>query len=460
MSPENFSLTTRIARPAEEVFAWHERPGALARLTPPWERVQIVTSAGGVGDGSRAVIRSAVGPFWSEWEAEHRDRVAGRQFRDVMIRGPFASWEHLHAIEPEGPGACRLTDTISYRLPLGVAGRWLAGGWVRRKIERAFRWRHAVTKADLESAARLGPVAPMNILVAGGSGLLGQALIPFLRTQGHRVVVLVRRRASGADELSWIPAGGTLDATALGEMDAAVNLSGENIAGGRWTAGRRARIRSSRVDATRTLVSALARAEPRPRVLVNASAVGVYGDHGAEVLDESSPEATGFLPEVVHAWETEAERLRDAGGRVALLRFGVVLSPAGGALGKMLPAFRLGLAGRLGSGRQWLSWVSADDAVAAVYHALTDAKVAGPVNVVAPGAVTNAEFTGVLARVLQRPAVIPIPVMVLHGLFGEMADAALLASTRASAAKLEAAGYVFRFPCLEPALRHVLGIPS
>ncbi|MSU73094.1 MAG: TIGR01777 family protein [Opitutus sp.] len=457
MIGETFSLTTRIARPAAEVFAWHERAGALARLCPPWERVEIVAATGGVRDGARVTVRNKFGPLWLNWRMEHRDYVAGRQFRDVQLSGPFAAWEHLHRVEPDEAGACRLTDEISYRLPGGALGRAVAGGFVRRELQRLFHWRHAVTKADVELAAQYQRMRARRVLIAGASGLVGRTLVAFLQTQGHSVVRLVRREATGEGEVAWNPATGELDPGAIEGVDAIVNLSGENVGAGRWTAARREAILRSRVDATRTLVVALQKLRRKPEVFVSASAVGFYGEGGEEVLDEKSPIGLGFLPGICLAWETHAEGAARAGVRTVLMRFGVVLTPAGGALAKMLPVFRAGLGGRIGTEHQWMSWISADDAVGALHHAIVEPRCRGPMNVVAPEAVTNRTFAATLGRVLRRPAIFPVPAVALRALFGEMADGTLLASTRVHPRRLVGTGYVYRQPTLEGALRHTLG---
>jgi uncharacterized protein (TIGR01777 family) len=295
-------------------------------------------------------------------------------------------------------------------------------------------------------------------VMTGATGLLGTALQAFLTTGGHRVTRLVRR-APGPGEIEWDPAAGRLDPVGLEGVDAAVHLAGENVGAARWTRARRRRIRSSRTQGTTLLATTLARLTRRPRVLVSVSGVGIYGDRGDEPLpDGAPPGAPGdFLVEVTEAWEGAASPARDAGIRVAQPRLGAVLSPRGGALAKLLPLFRLGGGGRIGSGRQWLSWLAIDDAVGVIHHALSAEALAGPFNAVAPEPVTNAAFAATLGRVLSRPAVIPVPAFAVRAVFGEMAQSTILASQRAIATRVVASGYPFRHPRLEDALRFLLG---
>jgi uncharacterized protein (TIGR01777 family) len=302
-------------------------------------------------------------------------------------------------------------------------------------------------------------VAGKCVLVSGASGVVGRALGPFLSTQGCTVRRLVRRAPVGPEEFSWDPAAGKIDPAAIVGVDAVVHLGGENVAGGRWTAARRAAIRASRVDGTRTLAAGIAAlpAAVRPEVFVSAAAVGFYGERGDERLTEAAPLGGGFLAEVCAAWEGELAAVERLGLRTVVLRTGVVLTPAGGALAKMLPAFFLGAGGRMGSGRQWLSWITPDDLSALYLRAIGDATWRGAFNAVAPAPVTNADFAAVFGRVLRRPAVLPVPAAALRLLFGRMADETVLASTRAVPARLEGAGFRWRQAELEPALRHVLG---
>jgi hypothetical protein len=294
-----------------------------------------------------------------------------------------------------------------------------------------------------------------RVLVSGARGLIGSALLPGLRALGFEPVALTRG-AAGPGEIGWDPPRGRLDSAALEGFEAVVHLAGEPLAA-RWNPARRALIRESRVAGTRLLAGRLAQLERPPRVLASVSAIGFYGDRGDEPLDEASPPGTGFLPGVCSEWEAAAAPAAERGIRVVHPRLGLVLTPGGGALARMLPMFRLGLGGPLGDGRAWWSWVALDDALAILQLALADEGLAGPVNVVAPGAVRAGDFARSLGRALGRPALLPVPAFALRLLFGEMADEALLASARVAPARLQAAGYAFRFPALEGALRHLLG---
>jgi uncharacterized protein (TIGR01777 family) len=302
----------------------------------------------------------------------------------------------------------------------------------------------------------------MKIIVTGSSGLIGSALVASLLARGDAVTRLVREktgaaRADGTREVVWSPGRGELNAAELEGHDAVVHLAGDPIAEGRWTDEKKRRIRESRVQGTTLLAETLAHLAAPPRVLLTASAVGYYGDRGEELLTEASAPGTDFLSEVCREWEASAEAAKAAGIRVVRLRFGVVLSGEGGALAKMLTPFKLGAGGKIGSGQQYMSWIALDDAVGAILHALAHEDLEGAVNVVAPRAVTNAEFTKTLGGVLGRPTIFAVPAFAARLAFGEMADAALLASQRAEPAQLKATNYNFKYPELEGALRHALG---
>ena len=294
----------------------------------------------------------------------------------------------------------------------------------------------------------------MKVAITGQSGLVGQHLTRVLQQRGDEVVPIVRGGGTpGA--ITWDPTG-QLDPGALAGIDAVVHLAGEPIGSGRWSAAKKDRIRRSRVEGTRTVAEAMAKAQDGPQVLVSASAVGWYGDRGDEVLTETSSPGDDFLAHVCQDWEAACDPARNAGVRVANLRFGIVLSPDGGALGKVLPLFRMGVGGPLASGRQWWSWVSIDDVSGAIAHALRTDGVDGAVNVTAPHPVRNREWSKVLGTVLGRPAVLPAPAPALKLVFGEMADAMLFASQRALPNRLADSGYSFRHAELEGAFRELL----
>jgi uncharacterized protein len=296
----------------------------------------------------------------------------------------------------------------------------------------------------------------LRILVTGASGLIGSALVPALRQDGNVVTPLVRR-APGVGEIGWDPQAGRLNRRELENFDAVIHLAGENI-GARWTAERRRRIRESRVRGTCLLSEALAGLLQPPRALVSVSAVGIYGSRGDEVLTEASPrgDPSDFLVSVCLDWEAAADPARAGGIRVAHPRFGVVLSPEGGALQRLLLPFRLGLGGRVGSGAQWMSWISIADVVAALRHIIATETLAGPINVTAPEPLTNREFTAVLGQVLRRPTVFRVPAAALRLVFGEMADGTLLASSRVLPERLLESGYRFQHTRLESALSSLL----
>jgi len=286
--------------------------------------------------------------------------------------------------------------------------------------------------------------------------MIGSALTPILAHAGHRVIKLTRAAAAAPDARAfWNPATGMIDLTRADSLEAVVHLAGESIAQ-RWTPAAQARIRDSRIRGTKLLCEALTRLPRPPRVLLSASATGYYGHRGDEMLDESSAPGTGFLAEVTREWETATQSAMDAGIRVVHLRLGIVLASEGGALAKMLPAFRLGLGGRLGDGKHYWSWIALADALRVITHALASETLVGPFNVVAPNPVTNREFTEALGAVLRRPTIFTVPALAVKLLFGEMGREALLGSARVRPVKLAQSGFNFQFPELAPALQHLL----
>lgn len=453
-----FEMRSHYPHPRQEVFAWHTRPGALTRLTPPgWARVVAGPTDGlNVGSTLRLSVSPSVlaaalpGPLRPavDWRARHTTFEPGELFVDEQVSGPMSYWRHEHHFS-DGPGGSTIvTDTVHWRHRLAPA-RPL----VLAQLRALFAFRARQLGADL----RLSQVsqAPRTFLVAGASGLVGTQLCAALSALGHRVVRLVRRPATGPDERSWDPARGQLDPEALDGVDVVVNLAGHSI-GSRLSTRSKALIRSSRVGATRLLAQALAKAGGQ-KVLVQASAVGLYGPRRpGELLEEGSPRGQGFLAEVVKDWEQAATPAAEAGVRTVLVRSGTALSLGGGALPRQLPLFLAGAGGRLGPAEAALSWITVDDLARAFAHAALT-PLEGPVNAVSPHPVTHAGFASQLGGALRRPALLPTPSLGPKLVLGaEGYDQLIDTDQRVSAEKLLSSGFTFATPRLDQALRHVL----
>ncbi|MGZ6141625.1 MAG: TIGR01777 family oxidoreductase [Myxococcaceae bacterium] len=436
---QRYLARSRMPVPARALFDWHARPGAFERLNPPFDPSEILERSGGLAPGARTVLRVHLGPVPTRWVAVHTALEDGRSFTDRQESGPFARWEQVHRMLPDGDSRSILEDDVQYQLPLGLLGR-LGVGVAREKLEAVFAYRHALTAADLARHAEL-PGRALRVGITGSHGLIGNALTHYLTAGGHDVVRLGRGEKAGE----------------VDGLDAVVNLAGSNVAEGRWTEERKREIRESRVRTTEAVVAGIVRAARRPAVLINGSAMGYYGDRGDTPIDESAPRGTGFLAEVVEAWEGATRPAEDAGVRVVKLRTGVVLSPDDGALAKMLPIFKAGAGGRIGSGKQMFSWISLEDVVGAIHFALRTSALRGVANLTAPEPVTNAAFTHVLGRVLHRPTLAVVPATVIRAVFGEMGQESVLAGASVLPRALLDAGFRFRWPGLEEALRFSLG---
>ena len=479
MKKEIFIAKSRFHATADEIFDWHEKPGAFERLSPPWVDVKCVERSGGIKDGSRVVLLLEKGPVRMPWVLGHKDYVKGKSFVDYQIAGPFDCWQQSHDFEEDGPAHSYLTDRVEFSVPMGLAGKIAAAGFIRSELSRLFRYRHALLARDMALLKRYGQ-KPLKVLVSGATGLVGERLVAMLLTQGHSVVRLSRRggevatasvegsstvagEAGGAvkdgalTEIFWNPLAGTIESKLPDDLDAVVHLSGRNVSAARWTIEEKQLIHESRVKSTQYLCQLLAALEKKPEVLVCASAIGYYGNRGSEPLTEDAGEGSGFLAEVCIDWEQAANIAKASGIRVVLARIGAVLSPKAGALAKLLPIFSAGGGGRIGDGKQYFSWVSIDDVCGAIYHAIVTKQVEGPLNVVAPNCATNAEFTRAMGRALVRPTLFPVPPGVLRVAFGEMADALLMASVRVLPQKLKQTGYEFQDPDLLDAIKFLIG---
>lgn len=443
-----YTRRTSVPYPARALYAWHTRPGALERLAPPWQGLEVESSVGSFED-REVVLRMRQAGVVFRWVARHRDVIEGRQFVDEQVRGPFRRWVHTHRFHEDGDGAV-LEDEVDWEAPLGGVGAWF--GDVEATLDRVFRFRHARTLDDLRRHHEL-PGATLTWAITGASGLVGRALSAFLETGGHTVRRLVRR-APGPGEVAWDPGRGEVDLDGLEGADVVVHLAGENV-GQRWTPAVKERVLQSRIQGTRTIAGAVGRLRRRPRALVCASATGFYGDR-EQPVDERSPAGTGFLAEVCQAWEAAADPSREAGVPTSHLRVGVVLTPAGGALERLVPPFSMGAGGVVGSGRQGFSWVALDDVIGAVQF-VGSRGFGGVYNVTAPTPTDNAGFTQALGQVMGRPTLVPLPTFAVKAAFGEMGERVLLEGARVHPRALLDAGYRFAYADLHALLRHELG---
>ena len=437
--------------PIYEVFDWHTRPGAITRLTPPWQPVRVVAEADSLRNG-----RAELGlPGGLRWVADHQPDGYDppRRFVDSIGTDGLASlptrlavrWRHTHEFEELSDQRTRVTDRVATPVP-------------GRALRAMFAYRHRQLADDIAAhrlAAAQG-LSPITVAVTGSSGLVGSALTAFLSTGGHRVIHLVRHPAAKPTDRQWNP--DDPDPDLLNGVDAVIHLAGASIAG-RFTESHRAAIRDSRIGPTRRLAELIAKSANGPKALISASAIGYYGyDRGDQILTEDDERGDGFLADVVEEWEHATTAAEDGGVRVVRVRTGIVQSPSGGTLRLQLPLFRAGLGGRLGDGRQWFSYIGIDDLVDVYHRGLWDTALSGPVNAVAPDPVRNSDYTHTLAKVLRRPAVLPVPSFGPKLLLGEQGARELAcANQRVLPARLQQAGHRFRHPGLEPTLRHLLG---
>jgi uncharacterized protein len=489
--------SSKIHAPVEDVFNWHIREGAFERLNPPWQPFSVVGRINGIKDGGLITIRIPIGPLKLRWISQHCDYVERKQFADVMLKGPFKSWKHIHLFSPsEEESFSRIQDRIEYSLPFGsIFNRKITRHIIKNRLDILFNYRYQNTKQDISDYNKYKHLGSLNILISGSTGFIGSHLTSYLSAQGHKVTHLLRSTSKSnvsgiiGNILNWDPAGGYIDPiiapntieiekeekehstknkTQRGKskgscFDSVINLAGENVFG-RWTKEKKNAILQSRIQSTELLCKSLASLDRPPKVLISASAIGYYGSNREdEILSEDDStnnylsHKDDFLAQVCKRWEQATTIAKEAGIRVVNIRIGVVMDPSGGILATILPVFKAGLGGKIGNGKQWISWIALDDLLSIILHIISNKHLSGPVNAVSPSPVTNADLTKMLGRILSRPSGIPVPSIVVRKVFGEFADATLLSSARIKPTKLLEAGYEFRFPNLEFALKHSLG---
>ena len=456
MKIHHFRKKSRIQVPVETAFAWHEKPGAIERLTPPWEKIQIISRSGDIKEGDQTYFKVKVGPFWLKWLAHHLEYEKNVMFTDIQRDGPFLFWEHNHRFHPDGDHAFILEDHLRFRLPVSPISNVLALPSVKKRLNRMFEYRHALTKNDLIHMSNYGD--RHNIVMTGASGVLGTALVPFLRTQGHSVKRMVRQSPKQSDEAYWNPYHQEIDKQAFDNVDTVIHLAGEYIGEGRWTPKKKKRIIGSRVKGTQFLAHTLCNLKKPPKTFICASAIGYYGNRGNEILTESSSKGTDFISDVCEQWEKAAQPAIDAGIRVVFLRIGIVLTPRGGALERLLPVYRSGFGLTFGDGEQVMSWISEDDFLGAVNHVIHHTKLSGPVNVTAPNPVSQRDFSKSLANSFIHPISIRLPKWIITPIYGQMGNEVILSGNCAIPDKLMATSYSFFHPRLEDAFHHLLGL--
>lgn len=449
-----FSYNSHFSCSVADLYKWHARNGALERLIPPWEKTRVVERTGGIRPGGRVKMLMHAGPIPYQWVAHHIENIPGKMFRDIQYKGPFSKWSHSHIFTENGSGSC-LEDRIEYALP----GHAYLPGIIKKRVgkvlQRTFQHRKRVLRADL-LLHRQCSTKPLRVLISGASGVLGRALIPLLTTGGHEVWTLVRRKPDRDNkEIFWDPLRSEIDP--LPSIDVVVHLAGEYIGLGRWTESKKKMVILSRTRGTELLARSIAALPIAPRVFLSASAVGYYGDRRDLLTDENCNPGDDYISHVCNLWEEAVEPARRAGIRTVLMRIGVTLTPGGGALHRLLGTSVLGVLRRFGSGNQFISWISIDDTISAMLHAMFCDNLEGPLNISAPFPVTNTEFMHTLAHVMKRPLLMPVPASILTMIYGQMASEILLSGCRASCQKLIDSGFRFRHINLEEALRSLLG---
>ena len=464
MTASTYKSELEVPVPVDQLFSWHENPGAFERLTPPFEPVKVKKRKGGI-DGGEVHLQMNLGPIPLPWVARHHNYIKNEQFLDEQVSGPFASWNHAHLFEKIDAKSSKLIDKIDYKLPFGTVGKTFGGAFAEQKIKQMFAYRRNITKNDLVSQSKYSG-SPLNIAVTGGSGLIGSQLKPYLTTAGHSVENIVRGRPQKG-ELSWNLENKTM--SNLSGKDVVVHLAGEPISkplGGMiplpWTKWKRNEILKSRVEGTKLISEHIASLNNPPKVMICASAVGYYGDRGEDLLSESEESGDDYFSHVVSEWEKAAQPAVDAGIRVVFLRIAPVMSPLGGALQVLGNAARLGSSPPVAGGKQWWSWISLDDVVDVIYHSIINEKLSGPVNVASPNPVRQKEWASTLAKVIwgrfgPLTGLIPVPGFVLKTVLGEFGDVLALSSIKIDSSKLLDSGYEFRFENLEDCFRHLLG---
>jgi len=446
----------------KEVWDWYNSLGAFRRIMPEWEGIRPL-NAGRLVDGDETIFKVGIGPIKQTWIAKHHSVVPGESFADRMMKGPFGAWNHVHKFDSVSDNVTSIVDNVEYRLPFHILTGWSARMTVLPRMRQMFNYRSTRLTNDLKQIQATAKLPRQKILVSGSTGMIGLQLCAFLETAGHEVHRLLRPNTKLPSDVNqdqvvvWNDLTGDIIDGDMNGFDTIIHLAGAGIGDKRWSKKRKKLIRDSRVIPTMNLSSLIANLDSPPKTFMCGSAVGFYGNRGTEVLDESSEAGDDFLAEICGEWEQASTAASDAGIRVLYLRTGIVVSPLGGALAKLLLPAKLGAGGPVGGGRQMQSWISLDDEVYAIHHLMMNQSCEGAYNLTAPNPVSQKQFARVLGRVLRRPGFMPLPGFVIKLLFGEMGKKLVLEGQDVRPKRLIESGFEFTHSDLEMCLRNCLG---
>ena len=445
----------------QELWNWYNSPGAFRRIMPEWEGIKPV-QVGSLKDGEETIFKVSIGPIKRKWIARHHSVVENETFSDRMMKGPFGKWNHQHSFVGSGNNT-EIQDTIDWKLPLHILTGWTAAITVIPRMNQMFRYRSEKVANDLTQIKKTRDLPRQRVLVSGSTGMIGLQLCAFLEAAGHEVHRLLRIDSklpadiNSENIIRWNDKTGDVIKGDMNGFDSVIHLAGAGIGDKRWSPKRKDIIRNSRVIPTTNLSKILAGLDQPPKAFLSGSAIGYYGDQGTTLVDESSSKGDGFLSNICSEWEQASSVAEEAGIRVSHLRSGIVISPLGGALAKLLLPTKMGGGGPVGGGHQIQSWISLDDEIYAIHHLMMQDTSQGAYNLTSPNSVSQKVFAKKLGRVLRRPAFMPLPKFALQLMFGEMGKVLIIEGQDVKPTRLQESGFVFTYSDLENCLRNCLG---